>query len=171
MLSIIWYFLLPRTFFPFTIPSRASFSRQFLPSQWPSQFLFLFLISSSIILPSPTLSITIAFSILSAHFTRSVHRCGPGGSMRACHVAGPGSIPGRYRFLSEVFFRVFSSPARQMSGSFRPPRSPNIIWPSLSSSLIIHYGRQRPEMLTRPKTLNIHRKYTYHNLINFILFR
>ena len=41
-----------------------------------------------------------------------------------------------------------------MSGNFRPPRSPNIIWPSLSS-LLIHYGRQWPEMLTRPKTLNI----------------
>ena len=36
-----------------------------------------------------------------------------------------------------------------------PPRSPNIIWPSLSS-IIIHYGRQWPEMLTRPKTSNIH---------------
>ena len=27
-----------------------------------------------------------------------VHRCGPGGSMRACHAAGPGSIPGREKF-------------------------------------------------------------------------
>ena len=54
------------------------------------------------------------------------------------------------------FFRGLSSPVRQMSGSFRPPRSPNIIWPSLSSSLIIHYGRQWPEMMTRPKTLNKH---------------
>ena len=41
-----------------------------------------------------------------------------------------------------------------MSGSFRPSRSPNIIWPSLS--FIIHYGRQWSEMFTRPKTLNIH---------------
>ena len=56
MLSIIWYLLLPRTIFPFTIPSRASFSRQFLLSQWPSQFLFLLFISSSIVLLSPTLS-------------------------------------------------------------------------------------------------------------------
>ena len=40
MLSIIWYRLLPRTFFSFTIHSRASFSRQFLLSQWSSQFLF-----------------------------------------------------------------------------------------------------------------------------------
>ena len=85
-----------------------------------------------------------------------VHRCGPGGSMRACHAVGPGSIPGRDRFPGWGF-RDFSSPVRQMSGSFRPRRSPNIIWPSLSStSFIIHYGRQWPEMLTRPKTLNIH---------------
>ena len=27
-----------------------------------------------------------------------VHRCGPGGSMRACHSAGPGSILGRDKF-------------------------------------------------------------------------
>ena len=60
-------------------------------------------------------------------------------------------------FLGEVFLG-FSSPVRQMSGSFRAPRSPNIIWPSLSSQviIIIHYGRQWPEMLTRPITLNIH---------------
>ena len=32
-------------------------------------------------------------------------------------------------FLGEVF-RGFSSPVRQMSRSFRPTRSPNIIWPS-----------------------------------------
>ena len=57
-------------------------------------------------------------------------------------------------FLGE-FFRGFSSPVRQMSGSFRPPRYPNISWPSLSSSLIIHYRRQWPEMLTRPKTSTI----------------
>ena len=44
-------------------------------------------------------------------------------------------------FPDEVF-RVFSSPIRQMSGSFRPTRSPNIIWPSLSSSIIIRYRRQ-----------------------------
>ena len=67
MLSIMWYLLLPRTFFPFTIPSRASFSRQLLLSQWPSQFLFLFFISSSIIFPCPTLFSTTAFFILSLH--------------------------------------------------------------------------------------------------------
>ena len=28
----------------------------------------------------------------------SVHRCGASGSMRACRAAGPGSIPGLYKF-------------------------------------------------------------------------
>ena len=64
-------------------------------------------------------------------------------------------------FLGEVF-SGFSSPVRQISGSFRPPRSPNIIWPSLPSSVIIHYGRQWPEMLTRPKPSNIH-KFIFPN--------
>ena len=45
-------------------------------------------------------------------------------------------------FLRDVF-RGFSSPVRQISGSFRPPRSPNIIWPSLSS-LIIHHSLREP---------------------------
>ena len=89
--------------------------------------------------------------------TRRVNPCGASGSMRACHAAGPGSIPGRDKFPVWGFSRGFSSPVRQMSGSFRPPRSPNIIWPSVSS-IIIHYGRQWPEMLTRPKTWNIHPK-------------
>ena len=57
-------------------------------------------------------------------------------------------------FLGE-FFRGFSTPIRQMSGTFRPPGFPNIIWPSLSS-IIIHYGCQWPEMLMCPKTSNIH---------------
>ena len=70
-------------------------------------------------------------------------------------------------FLGEVF-SGFSSPVRQMSGSFRPPRSPNIILPSLLSSIIIRYGRQWPDMLTRPKTSNIHRLHTY--CINLFLF-
>ena len=48
-----------------------------------------------------------------------VHRCGPGVSMRACHAADPGSIPDRDKFPGWVFFRGFSSPVRQMSGSFR----------------------------------------------------
>ena len=66
-----------------------------------------------------------------------VHRCGASGSMRACHAAGPGSIPGRDRFPGWVFFSEFSSPVRQMSGNFRPP---NIIWQSKSSFHIRHVG-------------------------------
>ena len=31
-------------------------------------------------------------------FNKKAHRCGPGGSMLACHAAGPGSIPGRDKF-------------------------------------------------------------------------
>ena len=62
-------------------------------------------------------------------------------------------------FLGE-FFRGFSSPVRQMSGSFRPPRSPNIIWPSLSS-VILHYGSPWPEMLTRPKSSDIQIQMVY----------
>ena len=74
-------------------------------------------------------------------------------------------------FLGEVF-SGFSSPVRQISGSFRPPRTPNIIWLSLSSSsIIIHYGRQWPEMLTRPKTSNIHTYiHTYIHTWHFKMF-
>ena len=52
--------------------------------------------------------------------------------MRTCHAVGPGSIPGMHKFPGCGFLGV-SSPLRQMSGSFRPTRSPNIIWPSKSS--------------------------------------
>ena len=37
----------------------------------------------------------------------SVHRCGSGGSMRACHAAGPGSISGRDKFPGWGFFGIF----------------------------------------------------------------
>ena len=36
-----------------------------------------------------------------------VHRCEPGGSMRACHAAGPGSIPSRDKIPGWGFFGVF----------------------------------------------------------------
>ena len=49
---------------------------------------------------------------------------GAGGSMCACHAAGPGSIPDRDKFFGWGFFRGFSSPVRQMSGNFRPPWFP-----------------------------------------------
>ena len=38
----------------------------------------------------------------------NIHRCRLGGSMRACHAAGPGSISGRDKFPGWVFFGVFS---------------------------------------------------------------
>ena len=56
-------------------------------------------------------------------------------------------------FLGEVFSGFFLTYKTNVR-SFRPPRSPNIIWPSLSP-IFTHYGRQRPEMLMRPKTSNI----------------
>ena len=40
---------------------------------------------------------------------RLVHRCGPGCSMRACHAAGTGSIPGRDRFPGWCFSGFFLS--------------------------------------------------------------
>ena len=61
-----------------------------------------------------------------------VHHCWAGGSMRTCHAAVLGSIPVGTSFLGEVF-SGFSSLVKQMSGIFRPTRSPNIIWPSESS--------------------------------------
>ena len=36
-----------------------------------------------------------------------IHCCGAGGSMPACHVAGPSSIPGREKFPGWGFFGVF----------------------------------------------------------------
>ena len=67
-------------------------------------------------------------------------------------------------FLGEVFSGLFFT-CKTNVRKLLAPRSPNIIWPSLSSSLSIHYGRQWPEMLTRPKNLNIH-TYTYEGTID-----
>ena len=39
--------------------------------------------------------------------------------MTICHAAGPVSIPGRDKFPGRGFCQGFSSPVRQMSGSFR----------------------------------------------------
>ena len=71
MLLIILYLLVPRTFFPFTIPSRASFSRQFLFSQWPSQFLFLFFISPALffLLPLFLVQLHFLFCLLHIHIS------------------------------------------------------------------------------------------------------
>ena len=88
-------------FLPFTIPPRASFNSQLLLSQ----FLFLFFISSSIILPLPTLSSTTAFFILSVHLTRSILLALA--QMVACLPLVQrvrGSIPGEVvNFLLKIF--------------------------------------------------------------------
>ena len=49
--------------------------------------------------------------------------------------SGPGFDPRSGQVSWVRFFRGFSSHVRQMSGNFRPPRSPNIIWPSSSFHL------------------------------------
>ena len=51
--------------------------------------------------------------------------------------SGPGFDPWSGQVSWVRFFRGFSSPVRQISGSFRPPKSPNINWPSLSSFHIL----------------------------------
>ena len=70
-----------------------------------------------------TLRFIFIFKLHKLHLN-CVHRCGANGSMRACHAVGPGSIPGRVRFPGWGFFRGYSSPVRQMSGNFRPPKVP-----------------------------------------------
>ena len=47
--------------------------------------------------PFSNLSVTSPTSQLILQSYR-VHRCGASGRMRACHAAGPGSIPGRDKF-------------------------------------------------------------------------
>ena len=53
------------------------------------------------------ISLIIIIIIIIPIMLKNVHRCGAGGSMRACHAAGPGSIPGRDKFPGEVSFGVF----------------------------------------------------------------
>ena len=67
------------------------------------------------------------FRLFIQYILNCVHPSGTGASMRACHAAGPGSILGRVKFPGWGFFLDFSSPVRQMSGSFKLSRTPNII--------------------------------------------
>ena len=69
-----------------------------------------------------------------------VHRCGPGGSTRACHAAGPGSIPDRDRFFWVRFFRGFSSPVRQIS-KLQAPKVPEY---HLAIIIITHHSLRAP---------------------------
>ena len=105
-----------------------------------------------------------------------VHRCGTGGSMRACHAAGPGSIPDRDKFPGWGFFRGFSSPVRQISGSFRP-QGPRISFGHHHpySSFITGANDLRCWRALKPQIyiLNIWNNWFtsfYPTLINLILF-
>ena len=57
---------------------------------------------------------------------KTPHRCGAGGDISR---SGLGFHPRSGQVSWVRFFRGFSSPVRQMSGSFRPHGSPHIIWP------------------------------------------
>ena len=100
-----------------------------------------------IVITKPFLTLfVIVFYILNVVITNLNGTCPPLWA-RLQHArlsrSGPGFDPRSGQVSWVRFFQCFSSPVRQMSESFRPPWSPNIIWPSLSSSLIIiHYGRQ-----------------------------
>ena len=120
---------------------------------------------SLIVLPTPSLHIEMV-RYCTSYTNNSMHVCtcarvrvcvracmhvcmyGPPLWARRQHArlsrSGPGFDPQSGQVSWVRFFRGFSSPVRQMSGSFRSPRSPNIIWTSLSLSLsiIIHYWRQ-----------------------------
>ena len=85
----------------------------------------------------------------------SYHKHAVSTAMGQATACAPGFDPRSGQVSWVSFFRGFFSRVKQMTGSFRPPRSPNIIWPSSSSSIIIHYRHQWPETLIRSKTLNI----------------
>ena len=119
MLSNIWYLLLPRKFFPFTIPCRASFYRRFLLSQWPSKFLFLFFISSSIILLSPTLPSIAAFlfclSILHApSFSISTSQMFPVVFAHYIVVSAPYNATLHTKHFSNLLLNIFSKSPQKM---------------------------------------------------------
>ena len=159
MLSIIWYLLLPQTFFPFTIPSRASFSRQFVHSQWPSLFIFLFLISSSVILPPPTLSSTTAFFILSVHFTLSIllHTHISNASSRFClfrrsvQVSAPYNITLHTKHFTSLFRSSFSAITISMSSA----HSPTFTVTSPTSQLILQTFRRFTDVTPHFPTLSL----------------
>ena len=58
--------------------------------------------------PSNLLSRVFVISWLSRNLMDDVHRCGAGGSMHACHAAGPGSVLVGTCFLDEVLSVFFS---------------------------------------------------------------
>ena len=48
--------------------------------------------------PGSVASDPVRLNLFTNVWTVLAHRCGASGSMRACHAAGPGLIPGRDRF-------------------------------------------------------------------------
>ena len=54
---------------------------------------------------------------------QGVHRCGPGGSMRSCHAAGPGSILGRDKFPGWDFSGFFLT-CKTNVGKLKAPKVP-----------------------------------------------
>ena len=95
--------------------SRAPFSRQFLLSQRSSQFLVLFFISSSIILPSSVHSSTTAFFNSSVHFARPMllHIHISNASSRFCsfrcsaQVSAPYNATTPHKALHECLLQFF----------------------------------------------------------------
>ena len=93
---------------------------------------------------------------VSSMFTLSVvHRCGTSGSMRACHAAGTGSIPGRDKFPGWGFFGVFPHLEDKCQETLAP-QGLRISFGHHYHPLSFHYGRQWPQMLTRPESSNVH---------------
>ena len=97
--------------------------------------------------------------------------------MRVCHAAGPGSIPGRDKFPRWGFFGVFSHLYDECQEALGPQGS-RTSFDHHNHPLSFHYGRQWPEMLTRPKTSNIHtytksemtRHVFHHQLVKSVKF-
>ena len=55
-----------------------------------------------------------------------VHRCGSGSSMRACHAAGPCSIPSQDKFPRWGFFGVFPLTCKANVRKLNAPQGPRI---------------------------------------------
>ena len=66
----------------------------------------------------------VSFSTFTSFIYSIVHRCGAGGTMRACHTAGPNSIPGREKFPGWVFSGFFLT-CKTCQEALRP-QSPRI---------------------------------------------
>ena len=78
-----------------------------------------------------------------------VHCCGAGSSMRGCHKASPGSIPGRDKFPGWGFFVFFSLACKTNARKLYPP-PPTVPWISFG-----HYNHPyRIRLLTMNEWVN-----------------